>query len=228
MKNKFVFIIVITILFIILFKSHIGKISLHNDKLLYIVYTLFVLSALIIGIFNSKIPFKQHVKAAGAWIMIISILLMGFSYKSELRKVYNKVYANLVPGNYVKGGNKTVIVYANQYGHYYIRAITQGVSINYLIDTGATTVSLTRSDAEKIGIDLNKLNYSQKTSTANGITLSAPVKLDYIQINDIVVKDISASVSQNDGLDKSLLGMSFLNKLNSFEVSDDSLKMVGD
>ena len=128
----------------------------------------------------------------------------------------------------MQNGDKVVIVYANQYGHYYINTITQGININYLIDTGATTVSLTRADAEKIGIDLSKLNYTQKVSTANGIILSAPIKLDYIQINDILIKNISASVSQDNGLEKSLLGMSFLNKLNSFEVSDDSLKMVGE
>ncbi len=228
MKSKFIIIIIITILFIIFFKKDIGPITLDNDKLLYTIYTVLVLSALIIAIFNSKTPFKQLIKAAGAWVIIIGVLLIGFSYKSELVRIYNRVYANLIPGNYVKDNKKTVIVYANQYGHYYVNSITQGANIKYLIDTGATTVSLTRADAEKIGIDINKLNYTQKVSTANGILLSAPVKLDYIQINDIIVEDIRASVSQDNGLEKSLLGMSFLNKLNSFEVSDDSLKMIGE
>ncbi len=228
MKSKFIIIIIITILFIIFFKKDIGPITLDNDKLLYTIYTVLVLSALIIAIFNSKTPFKQLIKAAGAWVIIIGVLLIGFSYKSELVRIYNRVYANLIPGNYVKDNKKTVIVYANQYGHYYVNSITQGANIKYLIDTGATTVSLTRADAEKIGIDINKLNYTQKVSTANGIVLSAPVKLDYIQINDIIVEDIRASVSQDNGLEKSLLGMSFLNKLNSFEVSDDSLKMIGE
>ena len=99
MKNKFIFIIIITILFILFFKNHIGPITLHNDKLLYVIYTVLVLSALIIGIFNSKTPFKQLVKATGAWVVIISILLIGSSYKSDLIKIYNRVYANLVPGN---------------------------------------------------------------------------------------------------------------------------------
>ncbi len=228
MKSKFIIIIIITILFIIFFKKDIGPITLDNDKLLYTIYTVLVLSALIIAIFNSKTPFKQLIKAAGAWVIIIGVLLIGFSYKSELVRIYNRVYANLIPGNYVKDNKKTVIVYANQYGHYYVNSITQGANIKYLIDTGATTVSLTRADAEKIGIDINKLNYTQKVSTANGIVLSAPVKLDYIQINDIIVEDIRASVSQDNGLEKSLLGMSFLNKLNSFEVSEDSLKMIGE
>ena len=154
--------------------------------------------------------------------------MIGFSYKSDVIKVYDKVYANLIPGNYVISGDKQVIVYANQYGHYYVNTIIQGVSINFLIDTGATTVSLTRSDAKKLGIDLNQLNYSQKVSTANGAALSAPIKLDYIKINDIVVDNVSASVGRDDGLDKSLLGMSFLNKLRSFQVTEDSLEMIGE
>ena len=152
-------------------------ISFENEKLLNVVYSLIVISALIVSIFNSKIPFKQLVKSAGAWVLIIGVLLVGFSYKSDVIKVYDRVYANLIPGNYVVSGDKQVIVYANQYGHYYVNTIIQGVSINFLIDTGATTVSLTRSDAKKLGIDLNQLNYSQKVSTANGAALSASIKL---------------------------------------------------
>ena len=52
--------------------------------------------------------------------------------------------------------------------------------------------------------------------------------LTYIQINDIVVNDVSASVGSDDGLEKSLLGMSFLNKLKLFQVTEDSLQMVGE
>ena len=54
------------------------------------------------------------------------------------------------------------------------------------------------------------------------------LKLDYIKINDIVVHNVSASVGSDDGLDKSLLGMSFLNKLRSFRVNEDSLEMIGE
>ena len=49
-----------------------------------------------------------------------------------------------------------------------------------------------------------------------------------IKINDIIVDNVSASVGRDDGLDKSLLGMSFLNKLRSFQVTEDSLKMIGE
>lgn len=228
MKNRFILIAIIAFILILFFTKYTGSISFKNEKLLYVIYSVIVISALIVSIFNSKIPFKQLVKSAGAWVLIIGVLLIGFSYKSDVIKVYDKVYANLIPGNYIVSGDKQVIVYANQYGHYYVNTIIQGVSINFLIDTGATTVSLTRSDAEKLGIDLNQLNYSQKVSTANGVALSAPIKLDYIKINDIVVNNVSASVGKDDGLDKSLLGMSFLNKLRSFKVTEDSLEMVGE
>ncbi len=60
------------------------------------------------------------------------------------------------------------------------------------------------------------------------MALSAPIKLNYIQINNIIVNDVSASVGSDDGLEKSLLGMSFLNKLQSFQVTEDSLQMVGE
>jgi aspartyl protease family protein len=228
MKNRFIIIAVIAFILILFLKQYTGPVSFENETLMNVVYSVVVISALIVSIFNSKVPFKQLLKSAGTWVLIIGVLLIGFSYKSDIRKVYNKVYANLIPGNYITTGDKQVIVYANQYGHYYVNTIVQGVKIDFLIDTGATTVSLTRSDAEKLGINLNQLNYSQKVSTANGMALSAPIKLDYIQINDIIVNDVSASVGSDDGLEKSLLGMSFLNKLKLFQVTEDSLQMVGE
>ncbi|WPX96308.1 TIGR02281 family clan AA aspartic protease [Candidatus Bandiella euplotis] len=228
MKNKFFFIALITAVLVYLLKERVGHISLDNDRLLNVVYAVIIISTIGMNIISSRIPLGQVLSYAAVWTLIIGTLLTGYTYKADLQNVFNKVYANLIPGTVIQGesedGNgKVVMLVANQSAHFFANAQVNGVDISFLIDTGATDVALTRNDAKKLGINLESLSYTKKVLTANGTTWSAPIKLDSIQVGDITVNDVSASVSIDEGLDVSLLGMSFLNKLDSYQVHDDTL-----
>ena len=102
-------------------------------------------------------------------------------------------------------------------GHYYIRAQIDGVDVNFMVDTGATHVVLTKSDAEKIGFELDDLRFNRPASTANGVVFSAAVQLGSLSVGPIRVENIEGFVNQGE-LDVSLLGMSFLNRLSGYEV----------
>ena len=176
-------------------------------------------------------PFQKVIKYVGIWILIIGGLLLGYTYKNDIKKILNNVYANIIPGaiiEEVKNGKNTVSVIANQSGHFFVNSIVNGVKMRFLIDTGATDVALTRNDAKKLGINLDKVSYTRKMVTANGITWCAPIKLDYIKIGKIVIYNVTASVGKEDKLNTGLLGMSFLNRLKSYQVYDNSLTMVGE
>ena len=73
---------------------------------------------------------------------------------------------------------------------------------------------------------MSKLSYTKRVATANGMAWYAPIKLNYVKIGSIVVYNVTASVSSDEGLDTGLLGMSFLNRLKSYRVHSDSLTMV--
>jgi aspartyl protease family protein len=96
-----------------------------------------------------------------------------------------------------------------------------------MVDTGATTVVLKPADAERAGLDLDALSYSTPVSTANGMTFAAPVRLRSMAVGDIVVKDVEALVAKPGNLNESLLGMSFLRRLRSYEFSGDFLTFRG-
>ncbi|MBD3666351.1 MAG: TIGR02281 family clan AA aspartic protease, partial [Kangiella sp.] len=87
---------------------------------------------------------------------------------------------------------------------------------------GASHVALTPFDAQRLGFDINALDYRIPYQTANGIAYAAPVRLEEISIGSITVRDVRASVSK-DGLSQSLLGMSFLGQLTGVELSGDRL-----
>jgi aspartyl protease family protein len=132
-----------------------------------------------------------------------------------------------VPGAVIKGADEnTLSIIANQSGHFFVNATVNGVDMKFMIDTGATNVALTRNDARSFGIDLDSLSYANKVSTANGVVWFASVTLDHIQIGNIKIQNVNAAVGRDDGLDTSLLGMSFLNKLKSYQVQNDTLTMT--
>ena len=110
-------------------------------------------------------------------------------------------------------------------GHYYVTAEVDGVDVQFLVDTGASMVALTREDADRIGLDPDRLEYSLKGQTANGISHFAPVTLDEIEIENIAVSDVRAAVSQSS-MGISLLGMSFLGQLDGFQVEDGNLILL--
>jgi aspartyl protease family protein len=102
-------------------------------------------------------------------------------------------------------------------GHYWTRALVNKKStVEFMVDTGASVVALTYKDAQKMGLRPDTLDYRWEIRTAGGKTMGASVKIDSIQINQVKVRDVEAMVLRTD-LEQSLLGMSFLRELYSYE-----------
>ena len=115
-----------------------------------------------------------------------------------------------------------LIVRAGPNGHFMVDAVVDGVEIRFLVDTGASSVVLTANDAERLGYRLDGLEYSERYQTANGEILGAPVVLPELRIGDLEIEDVRSSVIRAP-LSTSLLGMTFLSRLESFEVRDEGL-----
>jgi len=105
---------------------------------------------------------------------------------------------------------------ANERGEVRLDADVDGAAVHFVVDTGANLVTLTPADAEAAGIDPAGLTYSMRMSTANGETRAAPVMLRGIRLGQLSVEDVQAVVVQN--LSVSLLGMSFLSRLDHWEM----------
>jgi aspartyl protease family protein len=106
---------------------------------------------------------------------------------------------------------------AQRGNQFYVTASVNGNQIHFLVDTGATMVSLTPEDAKTLGFDLATLNWSARSNTANGIIKIAPVTLGDIRLGRIVEYNVSAVVMPTSGI--SLLGMTFLSRLRSWQIS---------
>ncbi len=114
-------------------------------------------------------------------------------------------------GSTQAGGASTVIMQADSRGHFYSQGNINGASVRFLIDTGATMVSLGASDARRMGLDFER-GQKGMTQTANGQSLVSKIQLDTVRVGDVTLHNVDALIHQND-LPIALLGMSFLNRM---------------
>lgn len=111
-------------------------------------------------------------------------------------------------------------------GHFWALGQTSSGQVRLLVDTGATRVSLTRDDAERLGLILTDDAFTQTVATAAGPARAAPVTLDWLAVGPARVEAVEAVVIQ-EGLPHSLLGMSFLGRLDAFGAVDGAMRLDG-
>jgi aspartyl protease family protein len=105
-------------------------------------------------------------------------------------------------------------------GHFIVDAEINGKDIKVMVDTGATAVALSYEDAKTAGLKPGSLEFDVPVATANGMTKAAKVKLRKVAIDGVKVTDVDGLVLPKGVMRGSLLGMSFLGRLDSFKVED--------
>jgi aspartyl protease family protein len=193
-------------------------------SLAYKIALLVFLTAAVLTMFRER--FMQAITAALLWVVVGLLLVIGYSYRFELKEVADRVTAELIPGHVISHG-RTVEVARTGAGDFDIAAQINGARVQMVLDTGASSVVLTQDDAKAAGLPLDLLNYSVGIDTANGRTRAAPVTLDHIAVGSLEEKSVDALVVQPGQLKTSLLGMSFLNRLQSWQVNGDRLVLKG-
>jgi len=108
-------------------------------------------------------------------------------------------------------GSGKVIMTADNQGHFYTTGTVNGVSVRFLVDTGATMISLGANDARRIGLDFNR-GQKGMTQTANGQSVVSKIQLDTVRIGDVTLHNVDALIHQTE-MPMALLGMSFLNRM---------------
>ena len=170
-------------------------------------------------------------RRVGALAVVATALTGGYVYKSEVAEFAHRITSELMPPAETQiiearpSGEKAVRIKRRADGHFVARARIGSGAVNALVDTGASTVVLSAADAKAIGLDLEKLTYTVPVQTANGIAYAAAVRLSQISIGNIVLEGVDALVARPGALKESLLGISFLRRLRSYEFSGDFLTL---
>ena len=108
---------------------------------------------------------------------------------------------------------------ADSRGHFITTGSVNGISVRFLVDTGASSVALSVDEAKRAGV--NYLAGSRgRVQTANGPALVYNVKLDAVRVGDITLNNVDAAIVDSDKLGIALLGMSFLNRMEMKRAGD--------
>ena len=164
------------------------------------------------------------------WLGLLLVLVAGYAYRDTFAAIAGRVSAELSPagrplGVEGPGNERAVRLRRTVNGQFVARTSVNGTEMTMLVDTGASSVVLRSTDAVRAGIDLGTLNFTIAVETANGSTFCAPVRLREISVGGIVYTGVEALVAQPGNLKESLLGMSFLKRLRSYDFSGDFLTL---
>lgn len=167
------------------------------------------------------------------WLLAALALVAAYSYRDAFSHLLMRVGGELLPPGHGldvstgEPGQAAVQVRRRPGGQFVAHVEVNGSGMTMLVDTGASAVVLKSADAARAGIDTSALDFSVAVQTANGTAYTAPVRLHSVTVGAIEVRDVDALVAKPGSLPESLLGMSFLKRLRSYEFSGDYLTLRG-
>lgn len=175
-------------------------------------------------VFARRIRLGEAARNAAIWVGLAAVLMLGYSYRSELTGVFERVRGELIPSYAVAGAPHTLTVTASADGGFYVQGQVNGAPVRFAIDTGAGGVMLSPADAQRAGVDLSKLDFGSPEETANGVGYSAPYTAATLEVGPIRMTNVKVAIDKAP-MSSSLLGMDFLRRLESFEVHRDQLTL---
>ena len=208
--------------------------GLSTGEIITMAAGLLLATIYIISLFNDeRTRPMQAIRYIVVWLAIGFALIAGYSYREELSVVGERVVGELRPAGEIvssevnEDGERAVRIRPRMDGHFAVRASVNGQSMTLMVDTGASSVVLKPADAERAGVDLDKLSYTVAVDTANGMTYAAAVRLRTLAVGPLLVRNVDALVVRPGSLKENLLGMSFLRRLRSYEFAKDYLTLRG-
>ncbi len=151
---------------------------------------------------------------AFAWLLIIGILTAYFSGWLGEQRNPNQSIETLVSA----GGITEVVLKQNRYGHYVASGQINGVSATFLLDTGATDVSVPADLAMEAGLEPGP---PARAQTAAGVITTRMTRIDRVELGGIVLRDVRAHINPRMRGNEVLLGMSVLRQLEFTQRGDE-------
>lgn len=199
----------------------------QNDSFARMLYFGIWAIALGAGILASRASLGHVSRTLAVWVLIALGLVAGYQYRYELQDIASRITGGLVPGSPIEiaagNGRAAVMINKSANGHFEVRATVNGITVPFLVDTGASAIVLTNADARRIGIDTSRLDYLIRVYTANGPAMAARAVANRIVVGGIERDRMPVLVAQPGKLATSLLGMAYLDTLGSYEVRGDRL-----
>lgn len=187
-----------------------------------------VRAVLILTLVASSVLMAPRLNISGAlrhaviWGAIAIAVLSVYALRGEIAAIASRIGAELDPSRAIETAAGDITIRRSNDGHFHLSTEVNGTPVRFLVDTGASVVTLSADDAVRVGIDPAALDFNQQFRTANGTAWGAAVRLSSIVAGPLRVDDVRATVIKSG---TSLLGMSFLDRLSAFSVAGDTMTL---
>ena len=188
---------------------------------------LLYLSAFVVLIGSSliarRLPLGKTLKMALAWVAIFGAIFLLFSLRDDAGRLWTRLTSEANPSAGIVDG-KNLRLRQSEDGHFWVKTEVNGHSIKFMVDSGATTISMSAADAQAAGIKSGG-GFPVAINTANGVVMAERARIDHLTVGPIERRDIAAVVAPEFG-ETSVLGMNFLSSLSSWRVEGRELILV--
>lgn len=187
-----------------------------------LIYLLLLLVLIGPAVFAGRL--SRNLRNLAVWGAVLAAVAIGYAFWHQGSVGTGAITAELMPRSDSSARAGEARFVADRSGDFLVRGDVNGVPVLFVVDTGESDVVLSRADARRIGLDPDGLDYNRRYQTANGPVFGASVRLGRVALGGVAIDDVRASVTDG-GLQTSLLGMSFLNRLGGFSVRDGVLTL---
>ncbi|SRR5258708_4102859 len=210
----------------LLFKAFPGAIQSADDWS-RVAYAAGLVALVSTGLLRARrIDWGERARHIAGWIGIVAVLAVGFAYRDELAAVGQRVRSEFSSSYPVATAPHEVVVSQDENGSFFVMGKVNGQLVRFLVDTGSSETVLSPADAARLGIDTSALSFDRAAETANGVGYGAQFKADSLAVGPIVLSNVPMVINQAP-MSSSLLGLTFLGRLESYQVRGHRLYLKG-
>ncbi len=178
-----------------------------------------VLVLVLSAFLSRRVNWRSTIGMIAAWIIIFAVVLTAFSYRQEIRSVFQRVSGDVMgrPRQSAEGGNLRIGMAAD--GHYWVEGTIDGTEARFLIDSGATVTALSSETARAAGIEPDRQRMPIIMQTANGPVEAQRAIVTELVVGSIRMRDVPVVIAPQFGK-INVIGMNMLSRLKSWQVRD--------
>ena len=185
-----------------------------NDIMLGSLYLLMALMLVLGALINRRERFARMATMFLAWVALFGAGFVLFTFRDDLGYVAQRLKAEATGTPIVVAGGKEVRVPMAIDGHFWVEGDVNGLPVKFLVDSGATMTTISRSDARQAGLAIDD-RLGQLVRTGNGMVRVSTARTPSLRVATIVRRDVGVHVADDD---LSVLGMNFLSSLDGWSV----------
>jgi len=195
----------------------------EGDQAVHFIYLLGVLVLVASAFVVRRVPLAQGLKMFVGWVLIFGAAFIVFTLKDEFLALGNRLLLETRGGVEQQEAPGEVRIRQAPDGHFWVTAEINGEPTRFLIDSGATTTSISTGTARRAGIESGG-GFGAMVQTANGVVVVQRGRAESIEVGPIERRDVAVHISDAFG-DMNVIGMNFLSTLTSWSVEGRTLVM---